>query len=101
MNEQFQYMKLKIDTPMASAPIVVTESPKWPAIIVLTIPIMGTVMFDIMLGSAMRRISRFILVRVLNLLRVTNAKIGILLFFSVVSVTDNVFYAEMEHKLLI
>ena len=58
-------------------------------------------MFDTMFGSAMRRISRFILVRVLNLLRVTNAKIGILLFFSVVSVTDNVFYAEMEHKLLI
>ena len=48
-------------------------------------------MFDIMFGSAMRRISRFILVRVLNLLRVTNAKIGILLFFSVVSVADNVF----------
>ena len=61
MNEQFQYMKLKIDTPIASAPIVVTESPKWPAIIVLTIPIMGTVMFDIMFGSAMRKISLFII----------------------------------------
>ena len=58
-------------------------------------------MFDIMLGSAMRKISLFILVRVLNLLRVTNAKIENLLFFSVVSVTDNVFYTEMEHKLLI
>ena len=86
---------------MASAPMVVTESPRWPAIIVLTIPIMGTVIFDIMLGSAMRKISLFILVRVLNLLRVTNAKIGNLLFFSVASVTDNVFYTEMEHKLLV
>ena len=46
---------------MASAPMVATESPKWPAIIVLTIPIMGTVILEIMLGSAMRRISRFIL----------------------------------------
>ena len=53
-------MKLKTDTPIASAPIVETESPRCPAIIVPTMPMMGTVMFDMMLGKAMRSISLFI-----------------------------------------
>ena len=54
-------MKLKIDTPIASAPIVAAESaPQWPAMAVETIPIKGTVMLDTMFGSAMRMISRFI-----------------------------------------
>ena len=51
---------MKIDTPMANAPIVSTELPKWPAIIVPAIPIMGTVMLEMMLGMAIRNISRFI-----------------------------------------
>ena len=46
-------MKLKIDTPMASAPIVAAESaPQCPAMAVDTIPISGTVMFDTMEGKA-------------------------------------------------
>lgn len=54
-------MKLKIDTPMASAPMLAAESPaEWPAMAVPTMPIRGTVMFETMLGSARRRISRFI-----------------------------------------
>ena len=53
-------MKLKIDTPMASAPIDAAESsPQWPAMEVETMPISGTVMFETMLGRAMRSISRF------------------------------------------
>ena len=54
-------MKLKIETPMASAPMLAAESPaEWPAMAVPTMPIRGTVMFETMLGSARRRISRFI-----------------------------------------
>ena len=86
---------------MASAPMVVTESPRWPAIIVLTIPIMGTVMLDIMLGSAMRRISRFIFSGGRNFIRLTNANIAKKLFFWAVSVADSVFCKEMEHKLFV
>lgn len=53
-------MKLKIETPMASDPIVAAESvPQCPAMAVLTMPISGTVMFDTMFGTAIRRISRF------------------------------------------
>jgi hypothetical protein len=53
-------MKLKIDTPMASAPIVAAVSePQCPAIAVETMPMSGTVMFETILGSAMRSISRF------------------------------------------
>ena len=53
-------MKLKIDTPMASAPIVAAESaPQCPAMAVDTMPMSGTVMFETILGSAMRSISRF------------------------------------------
>ena len=48
---------------MASAPNVAAESvPQWPAMAVETMPISGTVMFDTMLGSAMRMISRFIFI---------------------------------------
>jgi hypothetical protein len=62
MNEQFQYMKLNIVTPIDNAPMVVAPSaPSMrPAIKVEAIPINGTVMFDMMLGMAMRSISRFI-----------------------------------------
>lgn len=59
MNEQFQYMKLNMETPMANAPIVCAESPQCPAMAVLTIPINGTVMLDTMFGTAIRRISLF------------------------------------------
>ena len=53
-------MKLKIETPMASAPIVAAESaPQCPAMAVDTMPMSGTVMFETILGSAMRSISRF------------------------------------------
>ena len=53
-------MKLKIDTPMASAPIVAVESlPQCPAMAVETMPINGTVMFETIFGSARRNISRF------------------------------------------
>jgi hypothetical protein len=62
INEQFQYMKLKIETPIASEPIVVTESPRCPAIIVPAIPIIGTVILEMILGKAIRNISRFILI---------------------------------------
>ena len=56
-------MKLKIDTPMASAPIVAAESaPQCPAMAVDTIPISGTVMFETIFGSAMRSISRFMFI---------------------------------------
>ncbi len=54
-------MKLKMETPMASAPIVAAESsPQCPAMAVLTMPMRGTVMFDTMFGMAIRNISRFI-----------------------------------------
>ena len=53
-------MKLKIETPTASDPIarVVSPPPRLPAIIVLAMPMTGTVMLETMFGS--RRISRFI-----------------------------------------
>ena len=55
-------MKLKIETPTASDPIarVVSPPPRLPAIIVLAMPMTGTVMLETMFGSASRRISRFI-----------------------------------------
>jgi hypothetical protein len=61
MNEQFQYMKLKMATPMDSAPIVVAPSlpATRPAMKVDAMPIRGTVMFETMLGIAMRNISLF------------------------------------------
>ena len=56
-------MKLKIETPMASAPIVAAESaPQCPAMAVDTMPMSGTVMFETILGSAMRSISRFMVI---------------------------------------
>ena len=56
-------MKLKIETPMASAPIVAAESaPQCPAMAVDTMPMSGTVMFETILGSAMRSISRFMFI---------------------------------------
>lgn len=62
MNEQFQYMKLKMDTPMDSAPIAnVPFSPAaWPAMIVEAKPMSGTVIFEMILGRAKRSISLFI-----------------------------------------
>ena len=50
-------------TPIDKAPIVVAASlpPTWPAITVEAMPIRGTVMFEIMFGSAMRKISLFII----------------------------------------
>lgn len=55
-------MKLKIATPIESAPMVVAPSlpATRPAINVEAIPIKGTVMFDMMLGIAIRKISLFI-----------------------------------------
>ena len=56
-------MKLKIETPMASAPMAAAESsPQCPAMAVETIPMSGTVMFETMFGSAMRSISRFMFI---------------------------------------
>ena len=52
-------MKLKMDTPMASAPIVAAELSRCPATAELTMPIRGTVMLEMMFGTANRRISRF------------------------------------------
>ena len=64
-------MKLKIETPMASAPIVAAESaPQCPAMAIDTMPMSGTVMFETILGSAMRSISRFMFI--------TDAKIAYL-----------------------
>lgn len=55
-------MKLKIVTPIDSAPIAVASSllPMRPAIAVETMPISGTVMFDMMFGIANRNIALFI-----------------------------------------
>lgn len=100
MNEQFQYIKLNIDTPMANAPIVVTESPKWPAIIVLTMPMMGTVMLDMMLGSAKRNISRFILIVSIFYSRIETQIYGKCCFFRLYEWCILFFHEEMEHKLL-
>lgn len=44
---------------MASAPIVAAELSRCPATAELTIPIRGTVMLEMMFGTANRRISRF------------------------------------------
>ena len=56
-------MTLKIEVPMANAPIVAAEStPQWPAMAVEAIPISGTVMFEMMLGTARRKISLFIFI---------------------------------------
>jgi hypothetical protein len=62
IKEQFQYIKLNIATPMDKAPMVVAPSlpATRPAMNVEAIPIKGTVMLDMMLGIAMRRISLFI-----------------------------------------
>jgi hypothetical protein len=63
MNEQFQYMKLKIATPIDSAPIVVAPSlpATRPAINVEAMPMSGTVMFEMILGMAIRNMSLFII----------------------------------------
>lgn len=53
-------MKLKIDTPIASAPIVAALSPVCPAMAVEKIPIRGTVMLEMIFGSAILKISLFI-----------------------------------------
>lgn len=55
-------MKLKIVTPIESAPMAVASSllPMRPAMAVETIPISGTVMFDMMFGIANRNIALFI-----------------------------------------
>ncbi len=46
---------------MANAPMVAAEfAPQWPAIAVETIPISGTVMFEMMLGMASRMMARLI-----------------------------------------
>ena len=57
-------MKLNIATPIESAPMVVAPSlpATRPAINVEAIPIKGTVMFDMMFGIAIRKISLFIMV---------------------------------------
>lgn len=62
MNEQFQYMKLKMATPIDRAPIVVVASlpATRPAMNVEAMPMSGTVMFEMMLGIAIRSISLFI-----------------------------------------
>lgn len=62
MNEQFQYMKLKMATPIDRAPIVVVPSlpATRPAMNVEAMPMSGTVMFETMLGIAIRSISLFI-----------------------------------------
>ena len=56
-------MKLNIATPIESAPIVVAPSlpATRPAIKVEAMPISGTVMFEMMFGMAIRRISLFII----------------------------------------
>lgn len=55
-------MKLNIATPIESAPMVVAPSlpATRPAINVEAIPIKGTVMFDMMFGIAILKISLFI-----------------------------------------
>lgn len=53
-------MKLKIDTPIASAPIVAALSPACPAIAVENIPISGTVILEMIFGMAILKISLFI-----------------------------------------
>ena len=64
-------MKLKIDTPMANAPIVAVESvPQCPAMAVEAMPINGTVMFDTIFGSAKRNISRLICIDCTSSLKV-------------------------------
>lgn len=67
MNEQFQYMKLKMATPIESAPMAVASPalPIRPAMAVEAIPISGTVMFDMMLGTAKRMMSLFILRKIM------------------------------------
>ena len=57
-------MKLNIATPIESAPMVVAPSlpATRPAINVEAIPISGTVIFDMMFGIAIRKISLFIIV---------------------------------------
>ncbi len=57
-------MKLKMVTPIDSAPMASVPSPPQarPAMNVETIPIMGTVTFEIILGIAIRSISLFIMV---------------------------------------
>jgi hypothetical protein len=63
MKEQFQYIKLKIVTPIDNAPMASEPAPPQArlAIAVETIPIKGTVIFEMMLGIAILSISLFIM----------------------------------------
>ena len=60
-------MKLKIVTPIESAPMAMASSllPMRPAMAVETMPISGTVMFDMMFGIANRNIALFITCKIL------------------------------------
>ena len=57
-NPKFQYTRLNIIAPTATAPIN-TLSPRCPAMAVSTSPNRGTVMLAIIAGNAIFRISRF------------------------------------------
>ena len=61
IKEQFQYIKLNIDTPRANAPITAASPLHRPTMAVETKPINGTVIFEMIFGIAMRKISLFIL----------------------------------------
>ena len=60
-------MKLKIETPMARAPMVAAgfSLSQCPAMAVPAMPMSGTVMFETMFGRAIRNISRFMFMELL------------------------------------